>query len=227
MKGLLKLLVPVAAMALALPASATAYKVSLSKNLTESKSVYQKQDVTSDEFVQISAFSKSDTEISGEGPLAALNKSTYGEVDETLIGLDLKGHSKLKLSMVGEQLYVTADMLVDDFIEGVKFYLPVKFSAPAYFVKGDWAEYQAGQEIEVKYTEEGLKLAAEAVVSRVQYAFRIVNKAIKAQLADADVSDVVLEKMKITGRGLLKGNIHRLELIGSPVVIKVSFTVDM
>ena len=227
MKGLIKLLVPVATLALVFQAQAATYKISLTKEVTESKSVYQKQDVTSDEYDLISSYQEYNTKLRGEGPFSRINQTKYGEVDEDVIGLDIKGHSKIKLSMVGGQLYVTADMLVDDVLEGVHFYLPVKFSAPAKFVKGNWDEFKAGQDVEVEYTAEGKKLAMEAVVEKVKYAFRIVNKALKTQLADADFTDVTLDKMEFTGSGKIKANSHRVEVISAPVTIKVSFGVSM
>jgi hypothetical protein len=166
------------------------------------------------------------TQIEGKGPLSQLNQSKSGEVDESVIGLDIKGYSKLNLVNDNNQLYVVINILIDDVVSGVPINLPVQMSIPAQFRRGSWETYQRGQEVEIEYTEQGREVAHEAVVAKTKYLMRVVSKALKQQIPDANFSDVRVDQMRIDGEGGIVGTRDRLLLTGAQVTIQVSFDIE-
>ncbi|MCC7406253.1 MAG: hypothetical protein IT288_17805 [Bdellovibrionales bacterium] len=206
---------------------AESYTVRLTKQVTESESTYLRTTPQASELELSSSRQVTNTYVEGEGPLAQLNQSKLGEVDEAVIGLDIKGHSRLSLVNDNNQIYVVMSILIDDVVSGVPINLPVQMSIPAQFRRGSWEDYQAGREVELEYTEQGRETAHEAIVAKTKYLMRVVSKALKQQLPDAAISDVRVDQMQIDGEGKIVGTRDRLRVTGAQVTIQVSFDIEM
>lgn len=208
---------------------AQTYNVSIEKDIKTNQTVYQKTDHTSDRYEMISTYSVSDSYLRGQGPFSQINKDTRNTEDREVIGMDVRGHAYMKLDQAGPTgVMVVVDALLDDTIEGVAIYLPIKYSAPAKFISGDWQKFQSGEEVSLELTEQGAKIAAEAVLSRIQYAMRQMKSAFAQQLgSDAKLGDLQVQKFDVKGRSTLKASLYRIEVEGAPLSFKISFPVTL
>lgn len=227
MKGI-KLLAALAIVACANGLSyAGSCKVGATVDVLTSRGVYHVRDSASNLYSQVSGLKQTETVIYGEGPFSGINRRET-EDDTDVIGVDIKGHSELALEKLPNGgVLVSVDILIDDVIEGTPLTVGSKYKAAAQFTQGSWEDYQAGNSVELQLTEEGQKIATEAVASNIKKMLRKVKDLFAAQLQSSGVEfdEITLERLAVKGKSVIKGTSNRLETIGAPTTIEMNFVV--
>lgn len=206
---------------------AGSYKVDATVDVLTNHGVYHVRDSAGSLYAQVSGLKQTETAIYGEGPFSALNKRETKD-DTDVVGVDINGHSELALEKLPNGgVLISVDVLINDVIEGAPVNVESKYKAAAQFTQGSWEDYQAGNSVELQLTEEGQKMATEAVAANIKKMLLKVKNLFTAQLqsAGAEFGEITLERLAVKGKSVIKGTSNRLEMIGAPTTIEMSFVV--
>jgi hypothetical protein len=208
-------------------AYAGTYKIDATIDVLTSRGVYHVRNSANNTYAQVSGLKQTETVVRGEGPFSAINKQ--GKKDDTdVVGVDIKGHSELALEKLPNGNVLTSvDILIDDVIDGTPVNVESKYKATAQFTRGTWEDYKAGNSVELQLTEEGQKMAVEAVTANLKKMLLKMKDALSAQLqaAGAEFSEITLERLEVRGKSVIKGTSSRLEITGAPTTVGMSFLV--
>jgi len=206
---------------------AGSYKVGANVEVVTSNGVFHVKDAADNRYAQVSGLKHTETSLYGEGPFSAINKHEAAD-DTDVIGVDINGRSELSLERVPGGVMVSVDMLIDDVVNGVPVNLANNYKAIAEFTRGSWEEYLAGNSVELQLTDEGQKMATEAVTANTKRMLRKIKDMFAAQLQStgAEFGDVALERLAVKGKTIIKGTSSRLEVVGAPTTIEMSFVIN-
>ena len=201
------------------------YKISVRLKVNDAVGVYhaQGQAVTLD---QVSGRRETQTTIRGEGVFSQLNKDKRG-VDEEVVGIDYKGHSRISLENENGRTFLHTDLLLEDKIDGTPLRMENNYKAEVRFLQGSWADYVAGGNVTMQLTEEGQKTAIEAGSARLRQALQGIKEALSGQLAGAgaEFGPLTVDSWKADTQTIVRGNKNRLAVESARSEIEMSFIV--